>query len=62
MRLKIMIVISTGKLYETNFWVLEVIWVTEDITEEAWKIFEQYNKDKQWSFTDCTSYSVIHLG
>ena len=43
MRLKIMIVIYTGKLYETNFEVLEVIWVTKEITEEAWKIFEQFN-------------------
>jgi predicted nucleic acid-binding protein len=39
--------------------ILEVIWVTEKITEEAWKIFEQFNKDKQWSFTDCTSYAVM---
>ena len=39
--------------------VLEVIWVTEEIAEEAWKIFEQFNKDKHWSFTDCTSYAIM---
>jgi predicted nucleic acid-binding protein len=39
--------------------ILGITWVTGDIAEEAWKIFEQYNEDKQWSFTDCTSYVVM---
>ena len=39
--------------------VLEIVWVTEDIAEKAWKLFEQFNQDKQWSFTDCTSYVVM---
>lgn len=29
--------------------------VTPDIEVEAWKVFERFNQDKQWSFTDCTS-------
>ena len=39
--------------------VLDVIWVTGDIAKKAWKIFEQFNKDKRWSFTDCTSYVIM---
>ena len=39
--------------------VLEVVWVTNDIDERAWKIFKQFNTDKQWSFTDCTSYVIM---
>jgi hypothetical protein len=39
--------------------VLEVVWVSEDITAEAWAVFERFNVDKQWSFTDCVSYVVM---
>jgi predicted nucleic acid-binding protein len=39
--------------------VLQVIWVTPEIATEAWRIFEQFNKDKEWSFTDCVSYAVM---
>lgn len=39
--------------------ILEVIWVTEEIAAEAWDVFEQFNVDKQWSFTDCVSYVVM---
>jgi len=39
--------------------VLQVIWVSEDIAAEAWLVFEQFNVDKQWSFTDCISYAVM---
>ncbi len=39
--------------------VLEVIWVSEDIATEAWAVFERFNVDKQWSFTDCVSYVVM---
>lgn len=35
--------------------VLEVVWVSESLAAEAWTVFEQFNSDKQWSFTDCTS-------
>ena len=40
--------------------ILEVIWVSEGIATEAWAVFEQFNMDKQWSFTDCVSYVVMH--
>jgi len=39
--------------------ILEVDLISEEIEGEAWKIFEQYNLDKRWSFTDCTSYVVM---
>ncbi len=35
-----------------------MIRVSENIFEEAWKIYEDF-KDKKWSFTDCTSYKLI---
>ena len=39
--------------------VLEIVWVTPEIASEAWGVFEQYNQDKQWSYTDCVSYVVM---
>ncbi len=39
--------------------ILEVVWVSEDIATEAWTVFERFNVDKQWSFTDCVSYVVM---
>jgi predicted nucleic acid-binding protein len=39
--------------------ILEVVWVSKDIATEAWAVFEQFNVDKQWSFTDCVSYVVM---
>ncbi len=39
--------------------VLEIIWINRQIAEQAWEIFEQFNPDKKWSFTDCTFYAVI---
>jgi predicted nucleic acid-binding protein len=38
---------------------LTVIWITPEIATQTWQIFEQFNTDKQWSFTDCTSYVVM---
>ena len=26
---------------------------------DAWQIFKKYNRDKKWSFTDCTSYVLM---
>ena len=40
--------------------VLELVWITEDIAAEAWTVFERFNADKRWSFTDCTPYVVMH--
>ncbi len=39
--------------------VLEEVWVTEDTAKEAWNVFEKFNVDKEWSFTDCVSYVVM---
>ncbi len=41
--------------------LLHVIYVTEDIEESAWLIFERFNKDKFWSFTDCTSNAIMQM-
>jgi uncharacterized protein len=39
--------------------VLQVIQPSENIVEKAWNIFQKYNQDKCWSFTDCTSYAAM---
>jgi predicted nucleic acid-binding protein len=39
--------------------ILQVVWVTAEFAEEAWQVFEQFNTDKYWSFTDCVSYVVM---
>jgi predicted nucleic acid-binding protein len=39
--------------------VLEIVWIDKSVAEKAWKIFERFNADKCWSFTDCTSYAVM---
>ena len=38
---------------------LKIIWINEETAAKAWAIFERFNTDKQWSFTDCTSYVVM---
>ncbi len=39
--------------------VLQVIQLSENVIENAWIIFEKYNQDKCWSFTDCASYAAM---
>ena len=39
--------------------ILEVVWVSEEVAMNAWDVFEQFNEDKRWSFTDCTSYTIM---
>jgi len=39
--------------------ILEIIHVSKEIEEESWQIFEEFNRDKMWSFTDCTSKVVM---
>ena len=39
--------------------VLEIIWIDHDLAKQGWDVFEQYNTDKLWSFTDCTSYAAM---
>ena len=41
--------------------MLHIIQVTEEIEDSAWIIFERFNKDKFWSFTDCTSKAIMEL-
>lgn len=38
---------------------IEVVWVSEQIADQSWQVFEQFNVDKLWSFTDCVSYIVM---
>ena len=38
---------------------IEIIWVSESLAHQAWQVFEQFNVDKLWSFTDCVSYVVM---
>lgn len=40
--------------------ILRVIQITADLQAVAWEVFERYNRDKLWSFTDCTSYVIAH--
>lgn len=37
---------------------VQLIHITEELEEEAWKLFKQYS-DKDFSFTDCTSFVVM---
>lgn len=39
--------------------LLEVVWVDKPLADESWKVFERFNQDKRWSFTDCVSYAVM---
>jgi len=39
--------------------VLVVVHISESIEKAAWGVFEQFNVDKEWSFTDCTSKVVM---
>ncbi len=39
--------------------ILQVEWVSEELASEAWSVFEKFNVDKQWSFTDCVSYVAM---
>ena len=43
--------------------ILVVVHVSEELEQAAWTVFERFNQDKEWSFTDCTSKMVMdHLG
>ena len=44
-------------LIESN--ILVVFHIDKAIEENAWQIFELYNRDKFWSFTDCTSKAIM---
>ena len=38
---------------------IEIEWIGQARFQKAIEVFRRYNKDKQWSFTDCTSYVII---
>lgn len=38
---------------------VSLVFTTEVIFTKAREIFFHFNKDKQWSFTDCTSFAVM---
>lgn len=44
-----------------NKGLLFVTQVTDEIEEAAYLIFEKFNKDKFWSFTDCTSKAIMEI-
>ena len=39
--------------------ILQIEQISKAFGEETWKIFERFNTDKEWSFTDCASYVVM---
>ena len=39
--------------------ILVVVHVSEEMEQTAWTVFERFNQDKQWSFTDCTTKVVM---
>ena len=42
-----------------EYGILRVIRVDEEIEQTAQEIFERFNVDKRWSFTDCTSKAIM---
>jgi predicted nucleic acid-binding protein len=43
----------------TRAGLLQLVQVSPGFRDAAWQVFAQFNVDKHWSFTDCTSYVVI---
>ena len=39
--------------------ILVVVHISEALEEAAWAVFERFNQDKEWSFTDCTTKVVM---
>jgi len=42
-----------------RYGILKVFWVDKEIEQAAQEIFERFNRDKEWSFTDCTSKAIM---
>ena len=47
-----------NSLFEKNSFI-NIEWVGKERFFQAAAVFSKYNKDKQWSFTDCTSFVII---
>lgn len=45
------------RLSDSN--LIITVHITPEIEQEAWETFELFNKDKMWSFTDCTSRVIM---
>lgn len=39
---------------------IRIVHINQDILGKAWEVFEKYS-DKDFSFTDCTSFAVIDM-
>lgn len=39
--------------------LLIIYYINTEIEKCSWEVFEQFNRDKRWSFTDCTSKIVM---
>ena len=39
--------------------ILVVVHISEEMERTAWTVFERFNQDKEWSFTDCTTKVVM---
>ena len=39
--------------------ILVVVHISEALEQAAWTVFERFNQDKEWSFTDCTTKVVM---
>ena len=39
--------------------ILMVVHISEELERAAWDVFERFNHDKEWSFTDCTTKVVM---
>jgi hypothetical protein len=51
------VVVSLRKTLEASR-LLSVLWITESLEKAAWGIFEKHT-DKEFSFTDCTSFALM---
>ena len=51
------VAVSLRKTLEASR-LLSVLWITESLEKAAWGIFEKHT-DKEFSFTDCTSFALM---